>query len=93
MEQDKDEKDSEKDGEEDAGDDDDDNEEEFLPGFASFQDYSKVCDLWHRYYIPYPGYDTSGTCMVQAEAKADRSLNKLTTLILYKLTTKLDRRY
>ena len=25
-------------------DDDDDNEEEFLPGFTSFQDYSKV---WH----------------------------------------------
>ena len=84
MEQDKDERDSEKDGEEDADDDDDDNEEEFLPGFASFQDYSKVCDL---------GYDTSGTCMVQAETKADRSLNKLTTSILYKLTTKLDRRY
>lgn len=42
MEQDKDERDSEKDGEEDADDDDDDNEEEFLPGFASFQDYSKV---------------------------------------------------
>ena len=38
MEQDKCERGSDKE----TDDDDDDNEEEFLPGFTSFQDYSKV---------------------------------------------------
>ena len=38
MEQDKRERGSDKE----TDDDDDDNEEEFLPGFTSFQDYSKV---------------------------------------------------
>ena len=38
MEQDK----CERGGDKETDDDDDDNEEEFLPGFTSFQDYSKV---------------------------------------------------
>lgn len=41
MEQDKDHRDTEEEEEED--DKDEDNGEEFLPGFATFQDYSKVC--------------------------------------------------
>ena len=43
MEQDKCERGSDKE----TDDDDDDNEEEFLPGFTSFQDYSKVWNAMH----------------------------------------------